>query len=72
MQRFGEKLRKLRKKRKLTLVSLANELGYTTHSYLSEVEAGKKIPTAQFVLKVARYFEVSTDQLMKDEEEIID
>jgi transcriptional regulator with XRE-family HTH domain len=72
MQRFGEKLRKLRKKRKLTLVSLANGLGYTTHSYLSEVEAGKKIPTAQFVLKVARYFEVSTDQLMKDEEEIID
>lgn len=72
MQRFGEKLHKLRKKRKLTLVSLANALGYTTHSYLSEVEAGKKIPTAQFILKVARYFEVSTDQLMKDEEEIIE
>ena len=32
-----------------------------------EIEAGKKKPTAEFVLKVARYFKVSTDQLLKDE-----
>ena len=72
MQRFGEKLRKLRKANKLTLVELADALGYMTHSYLSEVESGRKMPTSLFVLKVARYFEVSTDQLMKDEEEITD
>jgi transcriptional regulator with XRE-family HTH domain len=34
---------------------------------MSELETGKKEPTALFVLKVARFFNVTTDQLMKDE-----
>lgn len=70
MKRFGEKLRLLRQYHGLTLVKMANQLGYKTHSYLSEVEAHQKIPTAQFILKVAILFEVSTDELMKDELEI--
>ncbi len=67
MDRFGEKLRALRSHRGLTLRDLANKLGYQTHSYLSEVESGKKIPTAELVLKVARAFDVTTDELLKDE-----
>jgi transcriptional regulator with XRE-family HTH domain len=67
IQRFGKKLRALRIQRGLSLKDLALELGYLTHGYLSELEAGKKIPTAEFVLKVARFFDVSTDQLLKDE-----
>lgn len=67
MQRFGEKLRTLRTGRQMTLKELASALGLTAHGYISEIEAGKKKPTADFVLKVARYFEVTTDQLLKDE-----
>ena len=51
----------------MTLKELASALGLTAHGYISEIEAGKKKPTADFVLKVARYFEVTTDQLLKDE-----
>ncbi len=70
MERFGEKLRALRKYHHVTLQWLANELGYSTHSYISEIEKGQKIPTAQFVLKVSRLFQVSTDMLLKDEIEL--
>jgi transcriptional regulator with XRE-family HTH domain len=67
MQRFGEKLHTLRTAHQLTLQQLAAELGYATHAYISELESGKKVPTAVMVLKVARRFGVSTDMLMKDE-----
>jgi transcriptional regulator with XRE-family HTH domain len=67
MQRFGEKLRTLRTARQMTLKELASALGLTAHGYISEIESGKKKPTAEFVLKVARYFKVTTDQLLKDE-----
>lgn len=70
MQRFGEKLRSLRTQRGLSLKELAQCLGYATHSYLSELEAGQKLPTVKFVLSVSRMFEVSTDQLLKDELEL--
>lgn len=67
MQRFGEKLHALRIAQELTLQQLAAELGYATHAYISELESGKKVPTAALVLKVARKFGVSTDVLLKDE-----
>lgn len=70
MKRFGEKLRYLRTRKKITLKELAFALGLTAHGYLSEMESGKKKPTTDFVLKVARYFDVSTDSLLKDELEI--
>lgn len=68
--RFGEKLQGLRTQHHMTLLELAHALGYSTHSYISEIEAGKKLPTAEFVLGVARLFNVSTDQLLKDELEL--
>ena len=70
MQRFGEKLRLLRTGKHITLKELAHALGFTAHGYISEIESGKKRPTAEFVLKVARYFDVTTDELLKDELEI--
>ena len=54
----------------MTLKELASALGLTAHSYISEMEAGKKKPTAEFVLKVARHFKITTDELLKDELEI--
>ena len=70
--RFGEKLRTLRNRRGLTLTQLAELLGYKAHGHLSEIESGKKLPTAGLALKVARLFEVPTDVLLKDELEVPD
>lgn len=70
MQKFGEKLHILRINKKLTLKEMAFALGLNAHGYLSEIETGKKKPTAEFVLKVARFFGVTTDQLLKDELDI--
>ena len=72
IQRFGEKLRTLRVRHGMTLKELANELGLTAHGYISELEAGKKVPTAELVLNVARLFEVTTDELLRDELELTD
>jgi transcriptional regulator with XRE-family HTH domain len=66
MQRFGEKLRALRKQRAMTIIDLATALGYTANSYISELERGKKKPTTDLVFKVAKLFNVTTDQLLDD------
>lgn len=70
INRFGEKLRTLRNYHQLTLAQLAERLGYTTHSYLSEIEAGKKQPTAQLALKIALLFDCTTDELLRDDREL--
>lgn len=69
-EHFGDKLRALRKHHNVTLHWLASQLGYTTHSYISEIESGQKSPTVSFVLKVSYLFTVTTDQLLKDELEL--
>jgi transcriptional regulator with XRE-family HTH domain len=70
MQRFGEKLRTLRTRRGMTVRELAQALGYNAHSYVGDVEHNKRRPTADFVLNVALFFNVSTDQLMRDDREL--
>ena len=70
MQRFGEKLRVLRKQRGLSLRKLASMLGLATHSHLDRIESGESRPSADLILKIANFFEVSIDQLMRDELEL--
>lgn len=70
VQRFGTKLRALRKRRNLSITELATLLGYTSHGYISEIETGKKLPTIELALKIARLFDVTTDELLKDELDI--
>lgn len=70
MERFGEKLRTLRKQHHLTLKELASRLGYLAHSHISQIESGKKKPTVEFVIKVSNLFNISTDRLLKDDLEI--
>lgn len=72
MHRFGEKLRKLRTEHGLTVRELADALGYSAYSQVSLFETGKREPTLKFVLKVADYFQVSLDQLMRDDLELDD
>ena len=51
----------------MTLKDLALALGLTAHGYISEIESGKKRPTVDFVISVARLFVVTTDVLLMDE-----
>lgn len=70
IRRFGEKLRALRTARGMTLKQLAQALGHVSHGYISELEASKKTPTAELVLRVALLFDVTTDTLLKDTQEL--
>jgi transcriptional regulator with XRE-family HTH domain len=70
LERLGEKIRKLRTLRGLSQIRLGQALGYADGSYLSEVENGKKNPTAEFIFKVSQFFGVSADDLLNDERDI--
>ena len=70
MDRFGEKLRTLRKRNGLTLRQLAAMLGHSSHSYVTNLERGERKPSAEMALKIADLFEVTTDQLLRDELEV--
>lgn len=65
--RLGEKLRKLRRERELTLVALARRLNMSSHSYFSDLENGKKNPSLSLIVTLANFFEVTTDQLLRDD-----
>ncbi len=69
MKRFGEKLRTVRKQHGLTLIQLGDMLG-VHHSHIGRIEQGYKRPSIDLVLKISRIFDVSIDQLMKDELEL--
>lgn len=70
VNRFGEKLRFLRTQGGMTLQEVAIALGHSAHGYISELESGKKQPTIVLVLRVARLFDVTTDELLRDDIEL--
>ena len=70
MERFGEKLRILRERDGLSLRKLAALLGHTSHSLITDVEKGIKKPSAELVVKLADIFHVTTDQLLRDDQEV--
>jgi len=69
MTRFGEKLRVLRQQQNLTLRQLANLLD-VHYTHLNNIEIGKRRPSTILVLKIADLFNVTADQLMRDELEL--
>ncbi|KFN13783.1 helix-turn-helix domain-containing protein [Bacillus pseudomycoides] len=60
---FGQNLRKLRLLKRLNLNALGKELD-VTGSAISAWELGKKEPNFDMLLKIAKYFMVSTDYLL--------
>ena len=70
VERFGEKLRTLRKQHDMNLVELAYHLGYSGTGHVSQLETGRKGPTVDLVLKVSKLFGVSTDVLLDDALEV--
>ncbi len=69
MERIGQKLHRLRTQRGLTIRELAIMLGIS-YSYIAQIETGQKTPSANLILKMANFFNVSIDQLMRDELEL--
>jgi transcriptional regulator with XRE-family HTH domain len=69
MERFGEKLQVLRQRHKMSQRQLSDLLD-VHHSYVGALELGKKKPSVAMLLKISRIFNVSLDQLAKDELEL--
>jgi len=65
------KLRTLRNRQGLSLRQLATEMGYASHNHLAGIERGERKPSVELVIKIALFFEVSTDQLLLDELELV-
>lgn len=59
---FGNNIRKLRKKKKLTLVEVAKALKISK-SALSDYESGKSKPGLDVVVKLSEYFYIPVDDL---------
>ena len=70
MRRFGEKLRILRQRHGVSLRDLATTLGFQSHAHVARIERGEKTPSAEVILKIAEVFQVSLDQLMRDDLEL--
>lgn len=65
---ISEKIQILRRDKNMSQDDLAEELGVSRQS-VSKWESGKAQPDSEKVLALARLFEVSTDFLLKDEQE---
>ena len=70
MERFGEKLRFLRKQRGMTLKELVTALDYKHHGHINRIETGKRQPSVEFIIKVSHFVDVLVDTLVKDELEV--
>lgn len=64
VQKFGLKLRKIRKSKGLTQEKLAEKAGID-FSYLNLIEAGKRNPTLKIIAKIARVLGTQLEELMK-------
>lgn len=66
MERIGEKLKTLRLRHSLTTRELADHLG-TSNSQISRIENDLRKPSGDLIVKMADFFNVPLDKLMRDE-----
>ena len=67
---LGEKIRKLRKGRKISQEELAEKLGVSRQS-VSLWENGQTQPTIENIIAIAEVFGVATDDILKDKPEAV-
>lgn len=65
---FGRKLRELRSQHGITQSVLAHQLDLAQQSTVSNLEAGRKWPSPELVIKVADYFGIRTDDLLSPQQ----
>jgi len=70
MQRFGEKLRTLRNQQGLSVRQLALALELKSTGHITKLETGQNYPSIPLLVKISNFFNVSTDQLVKDDLEL--
>lgn len=65
---FGQKVRLLREEAEISQTTLAEAVGLSERSrgYISEIESGRKMPTPDKVLRIAEFFGVTIDYLLRD------
>lgn len=61
---FGQRVKKLRTEKGLTQIQLADRL-YISESYIALIEADKRNPSMDIVTKLADFFHVTSDYLVK-------
>ena len=69
MSKIGEKLRTLRQEKGLTVRQLGEILD-VSNVHIVRIENGQRKPSIDLVDRMSRFFNVSTDQLIKDELEL--
>ncbi len=69
MKRIGKKLYALRKHHGLTINQLAKEL-QISNAQISRIENGIHKPSGELILRIADFFGVDVNQLMRDELEV--
>ena len=62
---IGDKIKKLRRKRKVTQEQLAKQLGVTPQA-VSKWEEGLAYPEIHLLVPIADYFSVTVDYLLRD------
>lgn len=68
---LSEQIRKLRESKKMTLAVMAERLGVTT-SAISAYENGTRNPSFDVLVKIARIFNVTVDNLLYTDKDLID
>jgi len=63
----GQKIKKARTGKKLTLDHVANETGFSI-DYLKKIEAGRAMPPVGALLQIARALEIDSGALLKEPE----
>ena len=67
METVGQKIKKVRTKKNITLDAMANDTGFSIE-YLKKIEAGKKIPPVGALLQIARALEIDSASLLREPE----
>ena len=62
----GEKIKKVRQKKKVTLDQVANDTGCSI-DYLKKVEAGEVMPPVGTLLQISRALEIDSGLLLKEQ-----
>jgi len=66
VEAFKDRLKDLREEKELTQVELAEGIG-TKHSSISRWERGLQEPSLSYIIKLSRFFGVTTDYLLGEE-----
>ena len=67
---IGEKIKKARQKKKITLHQVANDTGCSI-DYLKNIESGKAIPPVGALLQISRALEIDSGLLLKEQESTV-